>query len=105
MQRYYLNWQGIYWIILNEVETEAELRENYPNLHRILSNRLDTTFKDWWKFPNIRNYDLIRDSTIKLLCPRTAARNSFSLDEKKSVFINGGVLCFFHFGPPFIRWG
>ncbi len=86
MQRYFLNWQGKYWIILNDISNETILKQDYPTLYRILSKNLNPKLPNWWKFPNIRNLNIIKQSQIKLLSPRTASQNSFSIDEIMSVF-------------------
>ncbi|MFX0101511.1 MAG: N-6 DNA methylase [Candidatus Hodarchaeota archaeon] len=75
-----------FWIVANEIENEINFKEKCPNLHEILSDRLDTTKKAWWHFPNVRNFSLIQATSEKLLSPRTANRPSFALDVSRSVF-------------------
>ncbi|MFX1298563.1 MAG: Eco57I restriction-modification methylase domain-containing protein, partial [Promethearchaeota archaeon] len=86
MQRYFLNRQDRYWVILNDIDDEMELKKTCPNLYELLLKNLDITRPEWWKFPNIRNFDLIKKFHIKLLSPRTSSRTSFCIDDKKSVF-------------------
>jgi len=40
----------------------------------------------WWRFPNIRNFELIKAHAVKVLAPRTGSQPSFALDRGKSVF-------------------
>ncbi|MHA1649621.1 MAG: Eco57I restriction-modification methylase domain-containing protein [Candidatus Helarchaeota archaeon] len=86
IQRYYLNRQDHYWIILNDFTSEKDLRHLCPNLYELLKKRMDSTHPSFWTFPNIRNFELIKKYPVKLLCPRTASRPSFCLDECKTVF-------------------
>ncbi|MHA1425139.1 MAG: Eco57I restriction-modification methylase domain-containing protein [Candidatus Helarchaeota archaeon] len=86
IQRYIVDRQDHYWIILNDIAEEDTLKTSLPNLYRVLVNRLDTSNPAWWKFPNIRNFELIKSAKMKLLSPRTASQNTFCLDDKKSVF-------------------
>ena len=92
IKRYYLKKSSIYWIVLNgKFNDEAEFRINCPNLHQILSERLEMKEK-WWEFPNVRNLDNFRNSTEKILSPRTAPRNSFCIDQNRHV-IKGTNSC------------
>jgi hypothetical protein len=75
-----------YWVIANHISSEGELETEYPKLHAMLKLRLDTSIPGWWKFPNVRNFDLIAKTAEKILAPRTSARPSFALDDRRSVF-------------------
>ena len=87
MKRYYLkNKHKKYWIILNDFQDEKEIKSNFPNLYKTLAKNISKKTDNWWHFPNIRNYELIKKFRIKLLSPRTAEWNSFSIDTDKSVF-------------------
>ncbi|MHA1794329.1 MAG: Eco57I restriction-modification methylase domain-containing protein, partial [Promethearchaeota archaeon] len=78
--------QERYWILGNDIKSESLFKVKFPILHEILSNRLVTNEKSWWHFPNIRNFDIIKNAKEKLLCPRVAVRPSFALDTSFSVF-------------------
>ena len=86
IRRYYLEYSDKYWIIVNDIKSEDKLKESYPNIYKILYNRIVKKGKDWWKFPNVRNLDLIKNYPIKILSPRTSLIPSFTIDDKKSVF-------------------
>lgn len=76
-----------YWIVANDIETEQEFKNSCPNLFVILHDRLAENMKNtWWHFPNIRNFDLIKGSSTKILSPRTASEPTFALDEERTVF-------------------
>jgi adenine-specific DNA-methyltransferase len=87
MRRYFIrNKHKKYWITLNDFSDEKVLAKTSPNLYKILSKRIGKKRGMWWHFPNIRNYELIKKYPIKILSPRTAEWNSFSVDDDKSVF-------------------
>jgi len=75
-----------FWIVCNSITSEDTLKQKFPNLFNILSKSIPQSSDRWWHFPNVRNLQLITDSQIKLLSPRTASQPSFALDEMKSVF-------------------
>lgn len=75
-----------YWIVTNNVPSERELEATCPHLHAILRSRLDTSRAGWWRFPNVRNLDLVASTPEKILVPRTAAAPCFALDDRRSVF-------------------
>jgi len=75
-----------FWIVCNEIDSEKQLRIDFPNLFKILTNTCSQDSEKWWNFPNIRNFSLIKKSGKKLIAPRTAAHVSFAFDESKSVF-------------------
>ena len=82
-KRYYLEDEKAYWVVLNNTfDSEREFKSECPNLFRILSDRLKTSKKKWWEFPNVRNLNIIKESTEKLFSPRTASMNSFSYDNQ-----------------------
>lgn len=74
------------WILANDVSSEEELKNKYGEIYEILSNRLSKNKKDWWHFPNIRNFELIKKYHSKILSPRTAKISSFTIDNNRSVF-------------------
>jgi hypothetical protein len=87
IKRYSLNIEfKKYWIVANDIESEEIFRTEYPNLYKTLKEKLKTNKKCWWHFPNIRNFELIKNYPVKLLSPRTASKPSFALDTKRSVF-------------------
>lgn len=94
ISRYSLRDEGRFWIIANSLD-ETELRRDYPAVHATLSKRIRDRVGEWWKFPNIRNLELFTQYPTKILSPRTAARNSFSIDPKGTVFkgTNAAILC------------
>nr|MDO8085993.1 N-6 DNA methylase [Candidatus Sigynarchaeum springense] len=77
---------GRYWIIANSIPSERELESEYPNLHAILKQRVDTSRPCWWHFPNVRNLGMIINTPEKILSPRTASGPCFALDDRRSVF-------------------
>ncbi|MHA1681213.1 MAG: Eco57I restriction-modification methylase domain-containing protein [Promethearchaeota archaeon] len=74
-----------YWIILNEIDDESLLEEDFPNLHSILARRILEREGKWWHFPNVRNFNLIKKSREKILSPRTSKRPRFALDLERCV--------------------
>ena len=87
IKRYYFASESKrYWIVANIVSSEEELKLKYPKIYSILSKRIQNKKKNWWHFPNIRNFELIASYPTKLLSPRTASRPSFVLDNDRSVF-------------------
>jgi hypothetical protein len=94
IKRYEIDYEGRYWIIANSFELQ-ELQKHYPKLYSILEKRIDKKTKNWWKFPNIRNFTLFQEFPIKLLSPRTASRNSFAVDKSATLFkgTNSAIAC------------
>jgi len=86
IRRYCISKDKRYWIVANDISSEEDLKIQFPNLHRLLSRRLDTKEQLWWHFPNIRNFELIKEYNVKILSPRTAGEPSFALDQDKTVF-------------------
>jgi type I restriction-modification system DNA methylase subunit len=86
IQRYSLRRTGRRWVLANDIRTQGQFRKDYPSLFSLLSQRMPMTGSDWWHFPNIRNFELIKAHQKKILCPRTASGVSFALDDSKSVF-------------------
>lgn len=75
-----------YWIVLNDYDNENIVKQKFPNLYRKISGKIELKNGKWWHFPNIRNFDLIKNNDIKILSPRTAESNSFALDDNKLIF-------------------
>lgn len=76
LRQYYATGPTSY-IFLNRIDSENELRENYPNLfahvskfRQYLENRYDYA-KDipWWHWVFLRNWELIHASSEKILVP------------------------------------
>ncbi|MBD3188521.1 N-6 DNA methylase [Candidatus Bathyarchaeota archaeon] len=87
IQRYVLvPSQKRYWIVANDYQSERTFKQACPTLHGILKERVDHEENDWWKFPNVRNLHLLRQSPVKILCPRTASCPTFALDKSKHAF-------------------
>lgn len=94
MRRYEIDHEGKYWIIANKLELH-ELQKGYPKIYTILNERIHNKTKEWWKFPNVRNLSLFQGFRIKLLSPRTASQNSFSVDDCATMFkgTNSAIIC------------
>lgn len=85
--RYNLLETDTYWIVANNIESEMRLKEEYPVIYEILSDRIiNKDEDDWYKFPNIRNIKRFNQYDKKLLSPRCKNFNSFALDAEKHVF-------------------
>jgi len=89
LQRYYKDSSGEYWIILNEFESFDDVKSSLDSIYKHIENHRDELLDDkeeWWKFPRIRNFDIIKDLNSKLMTPRTGNSNSFCLDKENTVF-------------------
>lgn len=83
IERYHIERTGRYWILLNDLE-RGDLKD-IPNLRKLLRKKIEGG-DEWWKFPNIRNFELVKNYGKKILAPRTADKPSFALDTEHSVF-------------------
>ncbi len=89
LQRYYKDSSGEYWIILNEFESFDDVKSSLDSIYKHIEDHRDELLNDkeeWWKFPRIRNFDIIKDLNSKLMTPRTGNSNSFCLDKENTVF-------------------
>ncbi|MFT4892865.1 MAG: hypothetical protein ACI8Z7_000653 [Candidatus Nanohaloarchaea archaeon] len=89
LQRYYKDSSGEYWIILNEFDSFDDVKSSLDGIYKHIESHRDELLDDkeeWWKFPRIRNFDIIKSLDSKLMTPRTGNSNSFCLDKENTVF-------------------